>query len=174
MALHCNSTTGKQNNVVKFTMDPTIFIDRDGVINKLIFHEDTQEYGAPRNVSEIIIPDNNVIKSLPIFKKWGYQLIVISNQPDAAKGNTTYKELEEIDTWFRSHFTIIDDFYYCYHHPTRCNCLCRKPGTLLVERAMLEHNVDIKHSIFIGDTYETDGKCAEKMNIPFIKVNSYI
>jgi D-glycero-D-manno-heptose 1,7-bisphosphate phosphatase len=41
--------------------------------------------------------------------------------------------------------------FYCPHHPQTGNCLCRKPGSLLVEKALSKYKINPALSWFIGD-----------------------
>jgi D-glycero-D-manno-heptose 1,7-bisphosphate phosphatase len=49
--------------------------------------------------------------------------------------------------------------YYCPHHPETSACLCRKPGSLMVEKAIAKYNIDPTKSFMIGDK-ERDVTCA--------------
>jgi D-glycero-D-manno-heptose 1,7-bisphosphate phosphatase len=46
----------------------------------------------------------------------------------------------------------LTDIYYCPHHPNAGKCLCRKPGTIMLEKAIARYNIDTTKSIFIGDS----------------------
>lgn len=48
------------------------------------------------------------------------------------------------------------DDVYCCPHTRKDQCNCKKPLTGLVERAMKEHNIDLKHSFVIGDMGMSD------------------
>jgi D-glycero-D-manno-heptose 1,7-bisphosphate phosphatase len=41
--------------------------------------------------------------------------------------------------------------YYCPHHPDLSECLCRKPQSIMVEKAIARFNIDPKASYLIGD-----------------------
>jgi D-glycero-D-manno-heptose 1,7-bisphosphate phosphatase len=44
------------------------------------------------------------------------------------------------------------EIYYCPHHPDyNGNCLCRKPGSQMIEKAIARFNIDPSQSYFIGD-----------------------
>ena len=51
----------------------------------------------------------------------------------------------------------ITEVYFCPHHPEKgnnqykMNCECRKPKPGMIFKAKTDHNIDLKHSIFIGD-----------------------
>lgn len=143
-----------------------VFLDRDGVIN-----HDPGDY--TRSVEEFHI--------LPQFmsqvKKWvdsGYKLIVITNQGGIAKG--LYKENAVhamhqylqgkcIEAGFR-----IEAFYFCPHHESYSGrCLCRKPGSLMVEKAIHRFGIKAEKSIFFGDK-DRDIVCAENAGVRGVKI----
>jgi D-glycero-D-manno-heptose 1,7-bisphosphate phosphatase len=61
--------------------------------------------------------------------------------------------------------------YYCPHHPSRGSCLCRKPGSLLLERAIARHTIDPTRSVMIGDR-ERDMEAAAAVGVRGIRVGS--
>jgi len=151
------------------TTPKAIFFDRDGVINKPVFHEDTSEYGAPRSLNEIILYPG-IFQLMSKLKK-DYLLFIVSNQSGAAKRHVTYNELMNVLGWFEEIFeNYITEFYWCKHHPSRCKCLCRKPGTYFVEQVIKNYNIDVSKSFFIGDTYETDIICGKTIGLNTIQV----
>ena len=66
----------------------------------------------------------------------------------------------------------IKDIFYCPHHPTqgeglyKIRCLCRKPGNLMLKRAIKKWNIEKNKSFMIGDKI-SDQKCAKKTKIKF-------
>ena len=68
-----------------------LFLDRDGVLNKLKINR------PPWKIDEIeIYPESKTI--IEIAKKNKYVPIVVTNQPDAERGNLSFENLYEIDT----------------------------------------------------------------------------
>ena len=113
------------------------------------------------------------------------KIIIISNQPAIAKGFVTENEcfdyFGKLCCLLLDKYQIkIDGFYYCPHHPEgghkgeiehlKIKCDCRKPSRALLDRAVECHNVDIKKSIFIGDS-DNDRLLAESVNIPYIHID---
>ena len=152
-----------------------IFIDRDGTINKLV--------GFLRRKEELeLLPD--VEKAIKLINSSAYLAIVITNQPVIARGETTVDELREIhkklETLLGKEGAYLDDIFYCPHHPDsgfpgevkelKIKCECRKPGTLLVEKACEKYNIDLNKCVVIGDT-DTDRKLAENLGIDFYLVD---
>jgi D-glycero-D-manno-heptose 1,7-bisphosphate phosphatase len=140
--------------------DKAIFLDRDGVINKLVYQKDEGIIDTPFSESQF-----EVIESVPAailkLRKAGYKIIIVSNQPGIAKGYFTVKTFNRIRAKMRAILekrkAMTDDEFYCLHHPAAKNpryrkrCSCRKPGIGLIKKAVKAHNIDIKNSYFIGD-----------------------
>ena len=96
----------------------------------------------------------------------GFLAIVVTNQPVIARGETTYKELEEIhnkmETLLGQEGAYLDAIYFCPHHPHRgfegeipelkINCNCRKPKPGMLLKAAADFNIDLSHSYMIGDS----------------------
>ncbi len=142
-------------------MNKAIFLDRDGVINRkgsdyYIFRE------------EEFFLNTGVIESLKYFLSKGFLLIVITNQGGIARKIFTVSQLEQLHRYMaqqlKSFDILLTDIYYCPHHPSVSQCLCRKPGTLLLEQAIARYDIDTETSFMIGDS-EIDIKAAEKMHI---------
>lgn len=148
-------------------MNKAVFLDRDGVINR--------ELGRYcENTDEFLINDG-VGTAIKMLKDAGYLVIVISNQGGIAKGIYTQDDVLDMHSKFykylESHKTTVDDFYFCPHHDKFTKCLCRKPNTLLFEKAMAVHKIDPSKSYMIGDG-ERDVEAAEKVGIKGIKIES--
>src|SRR5436190_1028688 len=135
-----------------------IFLDRDGVIN--------QERGEYTYLLEDFKINEGVIDALQKFQEKGYLLIVISNQSGIAKGVYTKEQVEylhlHLKRVLKSNGITLTEIYYCPHHPDYSKCLCRKPDSLLLEKAIARFDIDAAASYFIGDALrdEAAGKKA--------------
>ena len=142
-----------------------IFLDRDGVI--------IRERGDFTWLLEDVFINPGVEEALQIFINAGYMLIVISNQSGIAKEIYTKQEADYIHLHLERVFSIkgvhITEFYYCPHHPTISNCICRKPDSLLLEKAIARFNVDAAKSYFIGDA-DRDIEAGNKAGVQSIKI----
>jgi D-glycero-D-manno-heptose 1,7-bisphosphate phosphatase len=147
-------------------MNRALFIDRDGVINRK---------GGPYYIHRIedFVFNPGIFEALRAFSKAGYKIIVITNQGGIAKESHTEAETLSLHDYMVSALAAegvtITAVYYCPHHPSVSECLCRKPGNLLFERAIQEHQIDRKNSLMIGDS-EIDIEAAAKSGIKGIKV----
>jgi len=147
-------------------MNKAIFLDRDGVINRkgksyYIFRE--EEFTFNKGVTE----------ALRYFSDKGYLLIVITNQGGIAKGIYNTAQLEKLHRFMKDKFekanVYLTDIFYCPHHPDISACECRKPGSLLFEKAIKKHRIDVKRSFMIGDS-EIDIIAAQKVGIKAIRI----
>ncbi|MFA4935796.1 MAG: HAD-IIIA family hydrolase [Candidatus Methanoperedens sp.] len=150
-------------------MVEAVFLDRDGVLNELVLNPATGEYEPPHRIEDMkLFPF--VIECLEKLRKAGYDLFLVSNQPDYAKGKTTLEALEKVHKKFHQLLTLrgihFRKYYYCYHHPQGIipeysyECMCRKPKPFFLFKAEEEHNVELGNSWMIGDR-DTDIECGK-------------
>lgn len=161
-------------------MNQGVFLDRDGILTRLIFNSKSGAYEAPHSVGDLELMDD-VIYSLGKLKKMKLKLFLISNQPDYAKGKVTLSNIKKIEDKFKSMLEEnnagLDEYYYCYHHPEgivpeyTLKCHCRKPGTLFLEKAKIKYDLDLKNSWFIGDR-DTDIFCGAEAGTRTILINN--
>jgi D-glycero-D-manno-heptose 1,7-bisphosphate phosphatase len=129
-------------------MKKAVFLDRDGVINKA-FVRNGKPY-PPKNIAELeILP--GVLSALEMLHKANFMLIVVTNQPDVARGDASRVNIENINNYLKKCLPI-DEFRTCFHDDGD-NCDCRKPlpGSLIL--AANEHYIDLKKSFMIGDRW---------------------
>ena len=150
---------------------PTLFLDRDGVIN-----QDLPDTGIIRANQLKLLP--TVVEAIKTANDAGVLVIVITNQPQIAKGFMTVDELDHVHARLEMELSAggawLDRIYYCPHHPDKgfpgeisslkIACECRKPGTGLFLQAIKELPVDIHRACMIGDS-PRDIRAAQKMNI---------
>jgi len=129
-------------------MRRAVFLDRDGVINRAVVR-DGKPY-PPTNLSEMeILPGVQV--AMALLHEAGFLLIVVTNQPDVARGTTSKAVVEEINHYLASRLPI-DEFRTCYHdNGDGCDCRKPLPGALL--SAAKQHNIDLSNSYMIGDRW---------------------
>jgi len=128
-----------------------VFLDRDGVLNKLVYHKEAGIIDSPFTARQFrLLPKTK--EAVEIIRKKGFRTIVISNQPGILKGNFTKKTLMEI-TGKMTKKLGIDAVYYCLHHPDFMKCSCRKPKAGLLLKVAREMNVELKNSFMVGDSW---------------------
>jgi D-glycero-D-manno-heptose 1,7-bisphosphate phosphatase len=125
-----------------------VFLDRDGVLNEVVLRAGRPH--PPGNLAELrILPEAK--ECLLELKRLGFLLIVVSNQPDVARGTQTRAAVEEINGYLAAQLPI-DDTYVCYHDEAD-RCDCRKPAPGLLLQAARKHDIQITDSFFIGDRW---------------------
>ncbi len=146
-----------------------IFLDRDGTLN-----EDPGYINDPEQV--VLFPETG--EALALLKKYGFLLIIISNQSGIARGLMTNKDVdavnEKINSLLAEYKVKVDAFYYCPAHPDFSSdeeCDCRKPSPKLVLEAAKEFNIDLNKSYFIGDT-AADIQCGKNAGLKTILVKT--
>lgn len=126
-----------------------VFLDRDGVLNKAVI-VDGKPY-PPISVDELEIPEG-VKEGLKQLKELEYLLIVITNQPDVARGTTPVKIVDDINNHLKQQL-IIDDFFCCVHDNAD-NCECRKPKPGMIFAAAKKWDIDLSRSFMVGDRWK--------------------
>lgn len=133
-------------------MNKAVFLDRDGTINvekNYLYRIEDFEF----------LP--GVIAGLKRFTEAGYLLIIVTNQSGIARGYYTEEQYKTLEKWMLQQLEVenieIAGVYYCPHledapiEKYRGKCSCRKPQLGLFERAVAIHNIDLEHSIAVGD-----------------------
>ena len=125
-----------------------VFLDRDGVLNLPVVREG-KPY-PPGSVDQLeVYPD--AANALARLREAGYLLIVVTNQPDVARGTQTRRAVEDINAALGAQLPI-DEFLVCWHDDWDA-CDCRKPKPGLVLRGAATHSVDLARSFLIGDRW---------------------
>lgn len=124
------------------------FLDRDGVINRAILRDGRPH--PPASVAELeILP--GVARALESLKDAGFLLIVVSNQPDVARGTMPLSNVEEMNATLMRSLPL--DAIRCCLHDSRDQCECRKPRAGLLIRAAAEFDIDLRSSWMVGDRW---------------------
>jgi D-glycero-D-manno-heptose 1,7-bisphosphate phosphatase len=125
-----------------------VFLDRDGVLNRAVVR-DGKPY-PPAGLDELeILPD--VAEALAALKCRGFLLLVVTNQPDVARGSQQRAVVESIHEALRAALPI-DDFFVCYHDDGDA-CACRKPKPGLLLNAAAKYGLDLSACYLIGDRW---------------------
>ena len=149
-------------------MFDTLFLDRDGVINKKL----EQRYVT--NFDEFVFVKNSDVairKLHKIFKR----ILVVTNQQGIGKGIMTEDDLNllhlQMQRKLSVDFDLIDKIYFCPCLEVD-NCNCRKPKTGMLENAKLDFpDMKIEDSFLIGDS-DSDIIAGKKFGLTTIKVSS--
>ena len=149
-------------------MNKAVFLDRDGVLNK-----ELGDYVC--KLEDFLVLKHN-FDPLRELQNRGYLLIVITNQGGLAKGWYSRETLQQMhDHLIKTNAdngVKITEAYFCNHHPQyNGNCLCRKPGSLMLEKAIARYQIDASKSYFIGDR-ERDVIAGEAAGVRGILIES--
>ena len=118
-----------------------VFIDKDGTLVE----------NVPYNVDPArIVLKPEVPGAIREIASSGYRVIVVSNQPGAALGYFSERELKSVEDYLRGVLPALDGFYYCPHAP-QAGCDCRKPAPGMLERAAREQGLELQASWMVGD-----------------------
>jgi D-glycero-D-manno-heptose 1,7-bisphosphate phosphatase len=125
-----------------------VFLDRDGVINRAVVRDGKPYPPADADRVEVL---PGVAAALERLRTAGYLLIVVTNQPDVARGAQSREEVEAIHARLASELPL-DDFRVCYHDD-RDGCACRKPRPGLILDAAQAFGIDVAASVMVGDRW---------------------
>jgi len=126
-----------------------VFFDRDGVINKVILR-DGKPF-SPRKLEEFVLNDG-IREAVSGLKGRGFKVIVVSNQPDLARGEISQDLLDRMTQRMTLEIPF-DDIYICPHDDHH-QCSCRKPKPGMLLEASKKWKIDLPSSYFIGDTWK--------------------
>lgn len=155
-----------------------VFLDRDGVLNAMIQDPGPGRHDSPYRPEEMeLLP--GVVRALRSLNEAGYLLVIISNQPGAAKGRCRIEDLERVHAAFYERLgparSLIAGSYLCFHHPDsvlpklRRRCECRKPGNLLLRQARQRFGIDLASSWMVGDR-DIDVQCGQSLGLATILI----
>lgn len=157
-----------------------VFLDRDGVLNRLVLNPATGAFESPHRVADLALtPDLGAL--LGPLQKAGFSLFVVSNQPSCAKGKASMEALLAIqaalDEGLKAQGLRFADYLYCFHHPDsvvpelKGPCDCRKPSPFLVRQALAVHGLDPAASFLVGDQ-DTDIECGRGASLRSVLIET--
>lgn len=148
-------------------MRKVIFLDRDGVIN-------IERGDYTYKLEDFRIVDG-FFEALKQLQAKGFEFIIITNQGGISKRRYSKKDVLKLNNHIKEHFSnhniLLLDIYFCPHHSDLEKCICRKPDSLMLEKAIAKYNVDTSSSYFIGDS-ERDVVSGKKAGLNTLKINS--
>jgi D-glycero-D-manno-heptose 1,7-bisphosphate phosphatase len=130
------------------TMQPAVFLDRDGVLNEAIVR-DGKPY-PPRDPGELVITFG-ARAALEELKREGFLLIVVTNQPDIARRKAKRHDVDRINAQLCAALPL-DAIEVCEHDDQQ-HCDCRKPKPGMMLNAREKFGVDLASSFLVGDRW---------------------
>jgi len=141
-------------------MATAVFLDRDGVLNRLVYNPETRQHESPHLPGDFaLLP--GVAQELLRLQAAGFLLFLVSNQPSYALGKTSLENIraihQQLDAAFQLQGVQFTEYYYCFHHPEGVvpdytgECECRKPKPYFLLKARDAFQLDLARSWLIGD-----------------------
>lgn len=126
-----------------------VFLDRDGVVNKVLIR-DGKVY-SPRALEEFNW-EIGVQEAIRRLKEMRFMVIVVTNQPDIARGKISQNILDAMTEKIYS--TLSVDAVLVCPHDDRDECTCRKPKAGMILEAIKKWDIDCQSSFVIGDSWK--------------------
>lgn len=127
---------------------PAVFLDRDGVLNATYVIAGTPR--PPRSIEEVRIV-TSAGEACRQLKAAGYALIVVTNQPNIARGTETFEGVRAINAAVAAEVPV-DEFVICPHDDAD-GCACRKPKPGMLTDAAKRLGLDLRRSFMVGDRW---------------------
>lgn len=144
-----------------------VFLDRDGVLVESFIRDGVPT--PPRSMAEFrILP--GVAEACADLRRLGYFLIVVTNQPDIARGTQTRAEVDRMHERLRS-LVPLDEIYVCPHDDPD-GCLCRKPQPGMLVNAAERMGLDLAQCASVGDRWR-DVEAAQRAGVTPIYVDRH-
>lgn len=142
-----------------------VFLDRDGVINQVIMRNG--EPRSPRTREEFVL-NEDAADVVQLLKSRGFLTIVVTNQPDIARGKLRREDLDWMLDQVRQRCRV-DDILVCPHDDGDA-CSCRKPLPGMILNGAQKWGIDLVQSFMIGDTWK-DRDAASAAGCRFILID---
>jgi D-glycero-D-manno-heptose 1,7-bisphosphate phosphatase len=125
-----------------------VFLDRDGVINRTVVRDGvTHPPDSPEGFE--FLP--GVVEAAHRLANAAFALVVVTNQPDVARGATTRERVEAMNDLVRAALPVLD-VLACYHDSAD-NCECRKPRPGMLLDAARRWGLELKDCYMVGDRW---------------------
>ncbi|MCE5308027.1 MAG: HAD family hydrolase [Acidobacteriales bacterium] len=125
-----------------------VFLDRDGVLNRTILRSGKRT--SPRTLDEVEVMAG-AERGCSSLRAAGYVLVMVTNQPEIARGIQRPESLGEINRWLSERLWI-HSVKVC-PHDDQDECDCRKPKPGMILEAAEELRIDLRQSYLVGDRW---------------------
>lgn len=147
-------------------MKKAVFFDRDGTLNS-----DEGHYYIFRTKDFVL--NKGVIEGLKLLQEKGFLLIIVTNQGGVAKGEYAVEDVEKVNAYMcellAEEGVEIAAVYYCPHHESIALCDCRKPLPYMIEKGIVDFNLDKNNCFLVGDS-ERDIEAGRRAGIKSYKI----
>jgi D-glycero-D-manno-heptose 1,7-bisphosphate phosphatase len=127
---------------------PAVLLDRDGVLNRVFVRGGVTH--PPEHPGEFeLLP--GVPEALARLDEAGLALVVVTNQPDVARGRQSWERVEALNDLVRDRLPVLEVLTCC--HDTADGCGCRKPRPGLLLEAARWFDLDLPRSFMVGDRW---------------------
>jgi D-sedoheptulose 7-phosphate isomerase len=140
--------SAKWESLATAAKNRAVFLDRDGVINRPLVR-DGKPFSPPTPQELELLP--GVSEALHELKSHGYELLVVTNQPDVGRGKQSREALEAMHKALATSLPVDDILVCCHTDEDKCDCRKPLPGMLL--EAGRRHNIDMASSFMVGDRW---------------------
>jgi D-glycero-D-manno-heptose 1,7-bisphosphate phosphatase len=125
-----------------------LFLDRDGVLNEAPLRQGKPF--SPMTLAEVVVP-SDVPNALHRLRHSGFRLIMVTNQPNIARGSQSREAVYVINSYLQD-LLQLDASEVCEHDDAD-NCDCRKPKPGMLLRAAARDNIALAASYAVGDRW---------------------
>ncbi|MFN0214638.1 MAG: D-glycero-alpha-D-manno-heptose-1,7-bisphosphate 7-phosphatase [Saprospiraceae bacterium] len=149
---------------------PTLFLDRDGVIN-------LRTPGEYVKTPTEFLPTEGLAEAIRLLSTKFGRIVVVTNQAGIGKGLMTEMDLHSVHQKMNAIVEAaggrIDRTYYCPHRPEAA-CTCRKPATGMAWMALADFpEIDFEDAWMVGDSV-ADMEFSEKLGIRRVLIRGKI
>jgi D-glycero-D-manno-heptose 1,7-bisphosphate phosphatase len=131
---------------------PAVFLDRDGVLVRARVVD-----GHPRSIGRVeeLELEDGAVEACDALRAAGFRLVVVTNQPDIARGAVSRAEVDEIHERL-AELLPLDDVRVCPHDDAD-GCACRKPKPGMLLASACQHGIALERSFLVGDRWRDVG-----------------
>jgi D-glycero-D-manno-heptose 1,7-bisphosphate phosphatase len=146
---------------------PAVFLDRDGVLNEAFVRHGVP--APPKSLADFrVLP--GVAEACTGLRRAGFVLVVVTNQPDIARGTQTRAEVDRMHEQLRG-LVPLDEICVCPHDDGDA-CACRKPQPGMLLGAAARLGLDLTRSASVGDRWR-DIEAARRAGVKAVHVERH-
>lgn len=146
---------------------PAVFLDRDGVLNEVFIRNGVPT--PPQSIGQFrLLP--GVAEACAELRAAGLVLVVVTNQPDIARGSQSRAAVDQIHEKLRA-LVPLDEICVCPHDDAD-GCTCRKPRPGMLLEAAERLNLDLSRSVCVGDRWR-DIEAAQRAGVRSVHIECH-